>query len=225
VHCLDTATGAHVWKHETSAAIWGSLLLARDRLYVGNVEGGVTVLRAGRRKELLGQMEMDAPLYSAPALLGDALYLATANRLYFIAATPSSSPSVTQLPPAPTDAAAINFAKTAIVRDLDATLPRITIEAWLRELLGAQIEMKWSVNDCGEQTGNPADRGRDFPLCAEVDMPLSGDRKLGVLLMVGSRYKGLNPDRPQFRYAYVLGPRNDLKFIDKIAELPKQIGK
>jgi hypothetical protein len=31
-------------------------------------------------------MEMDAPLYSPPALSGDALYLATANRLYLIAA-------------------------------------------------------------------------------------------------------------------------------------------
>ncbi len=88
VHCLDAATGAHVWKHETNEAIWGSLLLAGDRLYVGNVEGSMTVLRAGRRKELLAQIEMDAPLYSRPALIGDALYLATAQRLYLIAAKP-----------------------------------------------------------------------------------------------------------------------------------------
>jgi outer membrane protein assembly factor BamB/HEAT repeat protein len=86
IHCLDTATGAQVWKHETNDAIWGSLLLAGDRLYVGNVGGTMTVLRAGRRKELLAEIEMDAALYSAPALVGDALYLATAKRLYFIAA-------------------------------------------------------------------------------------------------------------------------------------------
>jgi outer membrane protein assembly factor BamB len=86
VHCLDAATGVRVWAHETNEAIWGSLLLAGDRLYVGNVEGTMTVLRAGRRKQLLGLVEMDAPLYSAPALIGDALYLATANRLYLIAA-------------------------------------------------------------------------------------------------------------------------------------------
>jgi outer membrane protein assembly factor BamB len=85
IHCLDAATGAHVWKHETNEAIWGSLLLAADRLYVGNVDGTMTVLRAGRRKQLLGQIEMNAPLYTPPALIGDALYLATANRLYLIA--------------------------------------------------------------------------------------------------------------------------------------------
>ena len=88
VHCLDAATGAHVWKHETNAAIWGCLLLAGDRLYVGNIEGTMTVLRAGRRKELLAQIEMDAALYSRPAVIGDALYVATAHRLYLIAAKP-----------------------------------------------------------------------------------------------------------------------------------------
>jgi outer membrane protein assembly factor BamB/HEAT repeat protein len=85
VHCLDAATGAHLWKHETIDAIWGSLLLAGDRLYVGNAGGFMTVLRAGRRKELLAEIEMDAPLYSRPAVVGDALYLASASRLYLIA--------------------------------------------------------------------------------------------------------------------------------------------
>ena len=88
IHCLDAATGAHVWKHETDEEIWGCLLLAGDRLYVGTAGGNMTVLRAGRRKELLAQIEMDAALYSRPALVGDALYLATARRLYLIAAQP-----------------------------------------------------------------------------------------------------------------------------------------
>jgi outer membrane protein assembly factor BamB/HEAT repeat protein len=88
VHCLDAATGAHVWKHDTNAAIWGCFLLAGDHLYVGNEDGTMTILRATRQKELLAQIEMDAPLYSPPALIGDALYLATANKLYLIAAKP-----------------------------------------------------------------------------------------------------------------------------------------
>ncbi len=88
VHCLDAATGAQVWKHDTLDPIWGSLQLAGDRLYVGNVEGTMTVLRAGRHKEVLATIEMDAPLYSRPAVVGDALYLTTANRLYLIAAKP-----------------------------------------------------------------------------------------------------------------------------------------
>lgn len=88
VHCLDAATGAQLWKHETHDAIWGCFMLVGDRLYVGNEAGFMTVLRAGRRKELLAQIEMDAPLYTRPAVIGDALYLATARRLYLIAAKP-----------------------------------------------------------------------------------------------------------------------------------------
>ena len=82
--CLDAATGALVWKHETDAPIWGCLLLAGERVYVGNVDGLMTVLRAGRRKEVLAEIEMDSALYARPALVGDALYLATARRLYLI---------------------------------------------------------------------------------------------------------------------------------------------
>jgi outer membrane protein assembly factor BamB len=88
IHCLDAATGALVWKHATNEAIWGSLLLVGDRLYVGTVDGSVIVLRAGRRKELLGEILMDAPIYSRPAPAGDALYLATSIRLYRIASKP-----------------------------------------------------------------------------------------------------------------------------------------
>jgi len=85
VYCLDAATGALVWKHETIGAIWGCLLLAGGRVYVGNEDGTMTVLRAGRQKQLLAQFDMDAPLYSPPALVGDTLYLATANRLHLVA--------------------------------------------------------------------------------------------------------------------------------------------
>jgi len=88
IHCLDAATGVQLWKHETNDAIWGCLLLAGDRLYVGNEGGLMTVLRTGRRKELLGEIQMDDPLYSRPTAAGDALYLATARRLYLIATKP-----------------------------------------------------------------------------------------------------------------------------------------
>jgi outer membrane protein assembly factor BamB len=86
VHCLDAATGAVIWTHATEAAIWGCLLAANDRLYVGNTDGVMTVLRTGRRKKELARIEMGAALYSRPAIVGDALYLASADRLYLIGA-------------------------------------------------------------------------------------------------------------------------------------------
>ena len=88
ITCLDAATGALVWQHETEAPIWGCLMLAGGKLYVGNVDGLMTVLRAGRDKQVLAQIQMDAALYARPALVGNALYVATARRLYLIMAEP-----------------------------------------------------------------------------------------------------------------------------------------
>ncbi len=84
VRCLDAATGAVVWTHDTQAPIWACLLAAKDRLYVGNTDGVMTVLRTGRRKQVVARIDMGASLYSRPALVGDALYVATADRLYLI---------------------------------------------------------------------------------------------------------------------------------------------
>ena len=88
VFCVEAASGAVVWKHATDAAIWGCLLLTKDRLYVGNEDGVMTVLKTGRLKEELAQIKMNAALYARPALVGDTLYVVTTDRLYHIARTP-----------------------------------------------------------------------------------------------------------------------------------------
>jgi outer membrane protein assembly factor BamB len=88
LHCLDAATGKVVWTEDTMAPIWGCLLVANDRVYAGNTDGVLTVLRAGLRKKQLARIDMDAPLYSRPAAVGDSIYLATADRLYRISAKP-----------------------------------------------------------------------------------------------------------------------------------------
>lgn len=88
VSCLESDSGAVVWQHPTGAAIWGCLLLTKDRLYVGNEDGDMTVLQTGRRKQELAKIEMNSPLLARPALVGDSLFVATACRLYHIAARP-----------------------------------------------------------------------------------------------------------------------------------------
>ena len=140
IHCLDAATGAHVWKHETNEAIWGSLLLAGDRLYVGNVAGSMTVLRAGRRKQLLGQIEMDAPLYSPPALIGDALYLATASRLYLIAAT--LDPKRVERRPRSVKGVLMSSAQSG---PNDTRLVSLADEKKVEEILGATVLGLWRI--------------------------------------------------------------------------------
>jgi hypothetical protein len=130
-------------------------------------------------------------------------------------------------PQALPETAAINVAKNAVVQDMDKALPRVTFEAWVQGLVGAQAALKWSVNDCGEQTGNPAlDKGRDFPICAEVQVGLAGDRQLRLSLMVGSPSRGLTAGPPTFRRGNISGPKGpEMISIEKLSDVPKLIGR
>src|SRR5690349_13861580 len=53
---------------------------------------------------------------------------------------------------------------------LDAPLPRESFASWVKGLLGPGAELKWELNDCGEQSGDrESDSARDIPTCVEVD--------------------------------------------------------
>ena len=121
--------------------------------------------------------------------------------------------------------AAINAAKNSIVRDIDKTLPSVTFEAWLQELVGAQAILKWSVTDCGEQTGGPADRGRDFPMCATVDVNLPGNRMLSLSLLAGSMGRGLTAGPLALHSGAIIEPKaKPITWIKTLAEVPKLLG-
>jgi outer membrane protein assembly factor BamB len=85
VHCIDLHSGKKVWAHNLRSAVWGAILVADGKLYVGDEGGEVTVFRTGRRKEIVAKMEFDAPIWCAPAVAGGTLYIATANKLYAMA--------------------------------------------------------------------------------------------------------------------------------------------
>jgi hypothetical protein len=123
-------------------------------------------------------------------------------------------------------AAAIQAAKNSIARDMDKTLPPVTFEAWLQGLAGTQAVLKWSVTDCGEQTGDPAlDLGRDIPMCAEVIVTLPGNRLLSLSLLVGSAGRGLTAGSVQL-YSGAIMDRDftPTASIKTLAEVPKLIG-
>jgi hypothetical protein len=136
--------------------------------------------------------------------------------LTFLAQTPSS-----------TDTRAIAAAKAVVVQRLDKALTAEAFEVWLARVTGAgSAAVKWGVTDCGEQTGNPAlDAGRDFPMCVEADVPISGSRRLIIELIVGTQAKGAGPAPPEFWSAAILGPGRDApRFIRTLAEVPAAVG-
>lgn len=80
--CLDVTTGEEVWMYDTFAAVWGSPLVADGKVYLGDEDGDVIVLRAGREMEELAEMNLNNAVYGAPVAAHGVLYINSRNKLY-----------------------------------------------------------------------------------------------------------------------------------------------
>ena len=78
LHALDAKTGKVLWTHDMFAAVWGSPLL-------GDEDGDVAILQAGRVKKVLGEMSMGSSVYSTPVPAGGVLYISNRTHLYALA--------------------------------------------------------------------------------------------------------------------------------------------
>ena len=82
IHCLDLDTGKVNWVHATDSRIWGSTLVADEKVYLPNEDGQLVVLAATKEKEELATVEFFTPIYSSPVVAKDVLYVATQTHLY-----------------------------------------------------------------------------------------------------------------------------------------------
>ena len=85
LHALDAKTGQEVWSHDMFAAVWGSPLIAEGRVYLGDEDGDIVILQAGRVKKLLGEMVMGSSVYSTPVPADGVLYISNRSHLYALA--------------------------------------------------------------------------------------------------------------------------------------------
>ncbi len=84
LHAVDAKTGAPLWTHDTGAHIWGSPLVVGSKLYLGNEDGILTVLKVGKKPKVLAEVQLPAPIYSSPVLADGVLYVATQTQLYAV---------------------------------------------------------------------------------------------------------------------------------------------
>ncbi|MCA9299488.1 MAG: PQQ-binding-like beta-propeller repeat protein, partial [Phycisphaerales bacterium] len=75
VSCYDADTGELYWRHDTLSHIWGSTLVAGGLVIVGNEDGYVTMLKAGRELEVVAEVNMMSPIYASPVVANGTLYL------------------------------------------------------------------------------------------------------------------------------------------------------
>ncbi|HET6374121.1 MAG TPA: PQQ-binding-like beta-propeller repeat protein [Candidatus Polarisedimenticolia bacterium] len=98
LYCLDARTGEHFWTHDLAAAVWGSPFVADGRVYIGDEDGDVTVLRAGKKKELIGEMNMGNAVYTTPVAKDGVLYIVSRSKIFALkngipAAAPAAKPT------------------------------------------------------------------------------------------------------------------------------------
>ena len=85
LHCLDVSTGKAYWTHDTMAGIWASPMVIDDKVYLGNADGEVIVLDAGKERNLLFQTNMSGNVYSTFVPANGALFITIRNTLFALA--------------------------------------------------------------------------------------------------------------------------------------------
>jgi outer membrane protein assembly factor BamB len=82
LHALDAKTGQVYWTHDMFAAVWGSPLVVEGRVYLGDEDGDITILQAGRELKVLGEMNMGSSVYATPVPANGALFISGRNQLF-----------------------------------------------------------------------------------------------------------------------------------------------
>jgi outer membrane protein assembly factor BamB len=82
LHALDAKTGQVYWTHDMFAAVWGSPLVAEGRIYLGDEDGDITILQAGRELKVIGEMNMGSSVYATPVPANGALFISGRNQLF-----------------------------------------------------------------------------------------------------------------------------------------------
>ncbi len=85
VYCLDARTGERYWTYDSFAAIWGSPLVADGKVYIGDEDGDVAVLKAGKTFKLIYEVNMGSSVYTSPVAKDGVLYIGSRNTLFAIA--------------------------------------------------------------------------------------------------------------------------------------------
>lgn len=84
-HAVDRKTGKLVWEYDMLAAVWGSPYVVDGKVMLGDEDGDLTVLKAGREMEVLAEIGFGNVIYSTPVVANGTLYVMTRSHLYAIA--------------------------------------------------------------------------------------------------------------------------------------------
>jgi outer membrane protein assembly factor BamB len=82
VHAVDANTGAKLSVYDTKGHIWGSTLFIDGKLYVGNEEGELHIIKAGKQMEKIAVIDFPGAIFATPVYANGTLYVMTMSQLY-----------------------------------------------------------------------------------------------------------------------------------------------
>jgi outer membrane protein assembly factor BamB len=85
LHCLDAKTGQEYWVHDVFAAVWASPFVVDGRVYLGDEDGDVVVLQAGKELKVLHEMNMGSAVYGTVVPANGTLFLNNRSQLFALA--------------------------------------------------------------------------------------------------------------------------------------------
>lgn len=88
----------------------------------------------------------------------------------------------------------INRLKATPVSQVDPALPDKPFDAWLKALVAPEVPL-YEVDDCGERSGTPDERGKEFPTCVHVTAKTSSARQVDLSFIVAT-YVVPQKDKP-----------------------------
>lgn len=118
------------------------------------------------------------------------------------------------------ETAAILRAKNALVSSFDSSLPKVSLEFFLKyEAGGAPIT--WERADCGQESANPPmDHGSGHPLCVAASFD-KGQTAVTVIVSVGTLQIG-RPGTPALLRVSIDGPSGRIESL-RLRDLPREL--
>jgi len=80
--CVDAKTGTVVWDDKLKGNYSASPIYANGNIYLTSEEGKGTLIKAGRKKDVLGEFDLKEKTFASFAAADGALYVRTETQLY-----------------------------------------------------------------------------------------------------------------------------------------------
>lgn len=97
LYALNAQSGEHYWTYDVFAAVWGSTFVADGKVYLGDEDGDIVVLKEGKGENGeavdIAEMNMGAAVYTTPVAHDGTLFIASRSELFAIEEGASLKPA------------------------------------------------------------------------------------------------------------------------------------